>query len=80
MSPCSNSERIDLSADFLRTLPTVEYLLVVHDEYGRFPVVEIIHPTSSKAVIPILDKVFALALLRNPVTLKTDNGPPFNSE
>jgi len=78
MSPCPKAEWSELSADFLGPLPTGEYLLVVHDEYSRFPVVEIIHSTSSKAVIPVLDKVFAL--LGNPVTLKTDNGPPFNSE
>ena len=36
------------------------------------------HSTSSKAVIPTLDKIFAL--LGNPVSLKTDNGPPWNGE
>jgi len=74
MSPCPKAEWSELSADFLGPLPTGEYRLVVHDEYSKFPAVEIIHSTSSKAV---LDKVFAL--LGNPA-LKTDNGPPFNSE
>ena len=78
MSPCPASEWTELSADFLGPLPTGEYLLVVHDDYSRFPVVEILYSTSSKAVIPILDKIFAL--LGSPVTLKTDNGPPFNSD
>ena len=78
MSECPTSEWKELSADFLGPLPTGEYLLVVSDEYSRFPVVEIIHSTSSRTVIPVLDKIFAL--LGNPMSLKTDNGPPFNSE
>ena len=78
MSPCPASEWIELCADFLGPLPTGEYLLVIHDDYSRFPVVEILSSTLRKAVIPILDKIFAL--LGSPVTLKTDNGPPFSSD
>ena len=52
--------------------------MVVMDEYSRFPIVEIIHSLSAKTVIPHLDKIFSL--FGCPVTLKTDNGPPMNSE
>ena len=74
MSPCPEAEWTDLSADFYGPLPTGEYLLVLIDEYSRFPIVEIIHSTSSAAVIPALDKIFAL--LGTPHIVKTDNAPP----
>ncbi|KAL0154000.1 hypothetical protein M9458_050664, partial [Cirrhinus mrigala] len=63
----------NLSADFYGPLPSGEYLLVVIDDYMRYPVVKILHSTSTTAVIPVLDDVFSMFVL------KTDNGPPFNS-
>ena len=51
-------------------------LLVVIDEYSRFPEAEIVKSTSAKSVIPRLDAVFARQGI--PDELKTDNGPPFN--
>ena len=35
------------------------YVLVVIDDYSRFPEVDIVHSTSAKAVLPKLDRVFA---------------------
>ncbi len=35
--------------------PTGEYLLVVMDEYSRFPVVEILHSTAARTTIPMLE-------------------------
>lgn len=62
-----------------RFLPllTGEYLLVIIDDYKHYPVVKILHTTSTTAVIPVLDDVFSMFGI--PSVLKTDNGPPFNS-
>jgi hypothetical protein len=68
----------NISADFYGPLPTGEYLLVIIDEYSRYPVVETVRSVSANTVIPILDKVFSMFGI--PRILKTDNGPPFNSE
>ena len=67
----------EVSADFLGPLPTGEYLLVIIDEYSQFPEVEMVTSTSSKTILPALDAIFARQGI--PITLKTDNGPPFNS-
>lgn len=66
-----------LSADFGGPYPSGDYCLVVIDEYSRFPVVELVKSTSARSVIPVLDKIFATHGI--PETLKTDNGPPFQS-
>ena len=67
----------EVSLDMYGPVPTGEYLLVIVDDYSRFPVVEIIHSTSARTLIPCIDKVFSMFGI--PTTLKTDNGPPFNS-
>ncbi|KAK3720930.1 hypothetical protein QZH41_014537, partial [Actinostola sp. cb2023] len=56
--------------------PSGDYLLVVLDEYSRFPEVEIVTSTSARAVIPKLDAIFSRQGI--PDVLKSDNGPPFN--
>ena len=67
-----------LSMDFCGPFPNGSYLLVLMDEYSRYPVVEIINSLCAKTVIPVLDKIFSL--LGCPVVLKSDNGAPMNSE
>ena len=67
----------NLSLDFCGPLPTCESLLVIQDEYSRYPVVEIICKTSIDSVIPVVDKVFAE--FGYPKVIKTDNGPQFRS-
>ena len=67
-----------LSMDFCGPFPNGSYLLVVIDEYSRYPVVEIINSLSAKTVIPVLDKIFSL--FGCPVTLASDNGLPMNTE
>ena len=52
------------------------YVLVVIDDYSRFPEVEIGHSTSAKVVLPKLDRVFAAYGV--PQVIKSDNGLPFN--
>ena len=67
----------ELASDFYGSLPSGEYILVLVDEYTRYPVVEIITSISANCVIPVLDKTFALFEICE--VLKTDNGPPHNS-
>ena len=67
-----------LSMDFCGPFPNGSYLLVVMNEYSRYPVVEIIQSLSAKTVIPVLDKIFSM--VGCPVTLKSDNGAPMKSE
>lgn len=64
--------------DFCGPFPTGEYLLVVMDDFSRFPEVEILHSTAAQSVIPRLDAIFARHGI--PEKIRTDNGPPFNSE
>ena len=64
----------EISMDFAEI--GTKYALIIVDDYSRYPVVEIVHSTSAKVVIPKLDKVFAMFCI--PTVVKTDNGPPFN--
>ncbi|KAK7112338.1 hypothetical protein V1264_011807 [Littorina saxatilis] len=66
----------EVSIDFAGPFPSGEYLLVVTDDYSRFPEVEILTSTSAKAVIPKLDAIFSRFGI--PDVVKSDNGPPFN--
>ena len=45
---------LEVSIDMRGPFPTGEYLLVVMDDYSRFPEVEIINSTSTRAVLPKL--------------------------
>ena len=67
----------NLSIDFCGPLPTGDYLLVIIDEYSRYPVVETLRSTSAEKVIPLMEKTFAT--FGYPTVIKTDNGPPFQS-
>ena len=67
-----------VSMDFCGPLPTGDYLMVLIDEFSRYPVVEIIKSVSASTVLPVLDKV--LSVFGFPVVLKSDNGSPFNSD
>ena len=67
-----------LSADFCGPLPTGDYLLVVIDEYSRYPEVEILKSTSAKPTMPKFDKILSTHGI--PIEIKTDNGPPLNSQ
>jgi transposase InsO family protein len=68
---------LEVSVDFA-DLPSGEHLLVVYDDYSRYPEVEIVTSTSARAVIPKLDNIFSAFGV--PTVVRTDNGPPFNSE
>ncbi|GFS01640.1 transposon Ty3-G Gag-Pol polyprotein [Elysia marginata] len=49
----------EISVEFAEPFPTGEYLLIMMDEYSRFPEVEILYSKSAKAVIPKLHQIFA---------------------
>ncbi len=66
-----------LRADFVGPFPDGSELLVVLDEYSRFPVVRKVTSTSNKKVCPVLDKIFSE--YGEPIKLRTDGGSPFNS-
>ena len=66
-----------LRADFCE-LPGGIYLLVVIDDYSRFPVVEILSSTYARTVIPRLDRIFSEYGV--PDVVRTDNGPPLTAE
>ena len=77
MSPIPDGPWIKLSTDFAE-LPSGGYLLVVTDDFSRYPIVEVVRSTSANAVIPKLDHMFVpFGVLK---VLRSDNGPLFNSE
>ena len=64
--------------DFLGPIPnTHQYSLLVIDTYKKIPEVEIVHSTSTQAVIQKFDRVFAMHGI--PFKVTSDNGPPFDS-
>ncbi|KAL5013444.1 hypothetical protein ScPMuIL_007714 [Solemya velum] len=67
----------NLSMDFCGSLNIGKYLLVIVNEYSRYPVVEIVRSVSANATIPVLDKV--IGMFSMPKVIKIDNGSPFNS-
>ena len=76
MTPLPNGPWEQTSIDFCEVAG--HYILVVIDDYSRFPEIEVVHSTSAKAVIPKLDRTFAAYGV--PQVVKSDNGPPFNGD
>ena len=69
MTPLPDGPWQQVSIDFCEVAE--RYVLVVIDDYSRFPEVDI-----AKAVLPKLDRVFGTYGV--PQVVKSDNGPPFN--
>ena len=59
MSPLPSAHCVEVSIDF-KQLSHTQYLLVVTDDYSRYPVVEFVNSTSSYHVIHVLDKIFSM--------------------
>ena len=78
MSRLPDEPWLEISADLCGPLPSGQHLLVVIDDYSRFPEVEVVHSTSADAVIPHLDNIISRHQI--PAKIRTDNGSPFNSE
>ncbi|CAC5421578.1 unnamed protein product [Mytilus coruscus] len=78
MSDLPDAPRTYISMDFCGPFPSGHFLMVIMDEYSRYPVVETLTTISAKAVIPLLDKVFSTFGIPNIV--KTDNGSPWQGK
>lgn len=66
----------EISIDFLGSIGTSNYFMVVIDDYSRYPVVEALTSVSAKSVIPRLERIFSMFGI--PSVCRTDSGPPFN--
>ena len=78
MSPLPPEPWHMIHIDFCGPFPTGEYLFAVIDAYSRFLEVEIVHSTFASTIIPKMDRNFSTHGL--PLIIRSDNGPPFNSE
>ena len=76
MSNLPSSPWRGVSIDFCGPYPTGEYLMVIIDNFSRFPIVELIRSTAASSTVPHLDKIFGIFGI--PEMVRTDNGPPFN--
>ena len=77
MSKMPDKVMDEVSLDFSGPWPDGKYIMVLMEEYSRFPIVEILSSINAKTVIPVLDKIFSEVGV--PLTLKSDNGAPMNS-
>ena len=66
----------EVTIHFCGPYPTGEYLMVIIDNFSKFPIVELIRSTAASSIIPHLDKIFGIFGI--PETVRIDNGPPFN--
>ena len=76
MSPVPAKPWTEVSIDFA-DLPNKEHLLIIYDDYSRYPVVKKVSTTSAKVVTKSLEDVFSQFGI--PEVVKSDNGPPFQS-
>ena len=58
--------------------PNDEHLMVVIDDYSRFPLVETMTSITAAAIIKRLDTIFSIFGV--PDYVRTDNGPAFRSK
>ena len=77
MSPLPAAPWKEVSVDFAE-IPNKEYLLLITDDYLRYPVAKIVKSTSVTTVLPKLNKVFSEFGV--PDIVRSDNDPPFNSK
>ena len=68
----------ELVMDFFGPIPNGNELMVIMDEFSRYPVVEEVKTTAAEFVLPKMDTIFSQ--LGIPTDLGTDNGPPFNGQ
>ena len=77
MSPMPNGPWSELSIDLFGPLRTGKHLLVIIDDYSRYPVVKSVSSTSAKACVPLISEIFST--FGTPEVVRSDNGAPFNS-
>ena len=68
----------NVALDFKGPIAKHFYFLLVIDEYSRFPEVAVLDSTGAANVIPHYDCILSTHGI--PEQVKTDNGPPFNSD
>ena len=78
MSPLPSKPLSEISVDFAGPYQSGDYIVVILDEYSRFPVAEAIRSTAASTVIPHLDRTVAIHGI--PDQIRTDNGSPFNEQ
>ena len=59
-------------------MPDKLHILIVHDNFSRFPAATIVPSTQSDPVISALEEIYTN--YGNPEYHRTDNGPPFNGQ
>ena len=59
----------NVAAYFFEPEPNWEYLLVISDEYTRYPEFEIVSSKYAKVVIPTLNKVFSVFNIQQIIKL-----------
>ena len=69
---------INLSINFFGPLTSGQYLMVITDEYSRFPIVEVVRCAAAEQVIQVEENVFCT--YGYPEVVKSYNGSPFNSQ
>ena len=67
----------EVSVDHVGLFPDGKHVLVMIDDYSRFPIVEVVKSTSTQETINNLTCIFSI--FRIPSVVKTDNGPAFKS-
>ena len=59
-------------------MPDQRHIVVALDSASRFPAAKIVTTTAATPVIKALDNIYTD--YGQPISHRTDNGPPFNSE
>ena len=67
-----------VEVDFCGPFPNQEYVLVVTDQYPKYPEIEFVRSISMKSTREKMKKIFATHGV--PKKVQTDNGAPFNSK
>jgi transposase InsO family protein len=78
MKLCTLPTRIwdEISVDFYGPIPNAHvYLMVVIDDYSRYPFVETLQNITAATVTSRLRNIFSV--FRTVSVVRTDNGPPF---
>ncbi|GJQ66598.1 hypothetical protein Trydic_g4573 [Trypoxylus dichotomus] len=69
---------LNIDMDHARPFPNHKYVLLLIDEYSRYPFIEIVDSTKFTDLKPVLQKIFAMVGI--PLKITSDNGPPFNGK
>jgi hypothetical protein len=79
MSPMPSAPWEEISIDLKGPIkPTDEHLMVVIDDYSRFPLLETLTTITAASIIKRLDNIFSIFSFSNYV--RTDDDPAFRSQ